>query len=137
MQEKPARLDKSLEKIVLEILKSRAKARIYVYLIGRNGAKSEQIIKGTKLHPSTVREMLSDMHYKKLIYRKKIQKDGIGKNPYMYFAIPPVELLKRYRNEMEDRLNRLARLAFSANNETYNGSVKIKIIEGPEKYEHS
>ena len=133
MQEKTVRLSKNIEKVVLEILKSRARARIYVYLVGRNGAKSEQIIKGTKLHPSTVREMLSEMYEKKLIYRKKIQEDGIGKNPYMYFAIPPVELIKRYRGEMEDRLNRLVRLAFSANNETYNGSVKIKIIEGSDK----
>ena len=133
MQKKTVRLDKNIEKVVHEILKSRARARIYVYLIGRNGAKSEQIIKGTKLHPSTVREMLSEMHDKRLIYRKKIQKASIGKNPYMYFAIPPVELLKRYRSEMEDRLNRLARLAFSPNNEPYNGSVKIEIIEGSEK----
>jgi predicted DNA-binding transcriptional regulator len=133
MQEKTTRLGKNTEKVVHEILKSRAVARIYVYLIGRNGAKTEQIIKGTKLHPSTVREMLSEMHDKRLIYRKKIQKGGIGKNPYMYFAIPPVELLKKYRSEMEDRLNRLARLAFSPNNESYNGSVKIKIIEGSEK----
>jgi len=132
MQEKPAILDKNIVKVVHDILKSRARARIYVYLINRNGAKSEQIIKGTKLHPSTVREMLSQMHDKKLIYRKKIQKGSIGKNPYMYFAIPPLELLKRYRSEMEDRLNRLARLAFSTNNEPYNGSVKIKIIEGAE-----
>jgi len=130
MQEKLVRLDKNIEKVVHEILKSRARARIYVYLIGRDGAKSEHIIKGTKLHPSTVREMLSEMHDKKLIYRKKIQKGSIGKNPYMYFAIPPVELLKKYRSEMEDRLNKLARLAFSANNKTYNGSVKIKIVEG-------
>ncbi len=128
MQEKTTRLDKNIEKAVHEILKSRARARVYVYLVGRNGAKSEQIIKGTKLHPSTVREILSEMHDKRLIYRKKIQKGSIGKNPYMYFAIPPAELLKRYRGEMEDRLNRLARLAFHANNEPYNGSVKIKII---------
>jgi len=132
MQEKTVKLDKNIEKVVREILKSRARARIYVYLIGRNGAKSEQIIKGTKLHPSTVREMLSEMHNKKLIYRKKIQKGSIGKNPYMYFAIPPVELLNRYRSEMEDGLNRLARIAFSSSNQPYNGSVKIKIIEGTE-----
>jgi len=133
MQEKKVRLNKNTETVVHEILKSRAKARIYVYLVGKDGAKSEQIIKGTKLHPSTVREMLSEMHDKRLIYRKKIQKGSIGKNPYMYFAIPPVELLKRYRSEIEDRLNGLARLAFSANNEPYNGSVKIKILEGSDK----
>ena len=40
--------DKNLEKTVREILKGRAKSRIYVYLIRKNGARTEQIIKGIK-----------------------------------------------------------------------------------------
>ena len=65
--------DKSIEKTVNEILKSRAKSSIYTFLLRRNGARSDEIIKGTKLHPSTVREMLSKMYEQKLIYRKKIK----------------------------------------------------------------
>ena len=54
--------DKNIEKTVNEILKSRSRSRIYVYLLRQNGAKTEEIIKGTKLHPSTVRETLSKMY---------------------------------------------------------------------------
>ena len=88
--------DKSIEKAVNDILKSRARSRIYIYLLRKNGARSEEIIKGTRLHPSTVRETLSKMHYQKLIFRKKIKNDSIGKNPYIYYAISPLELLKKY-----------------------------------------
>jgi len=121
--------DKNMEKTVHEILKSRSRSRIYVYLLRKNGAKTEQIIKGTHLHPSTVRETLSKMHDQKLIYRKKLKNDSIGKNPYLYFAIPPIELLRRYANEMEDRLNRLANLTFTNNGNKYR-PVRIRINEG-------
>jgi len=117
--------DKGLEKAVQEILKSRAKTRIYVYLLRKNGAKSEDIIKGTKLHPSTVRETLSKMYDDNQIYRKKIKNDSIGKNPFMYYPIPPVELLKRHTEEIEDRLNKLAVLSKDKTNRFF----RIKIVE--------
>ena len=121
--------DKNLEKTVREILKGRARSRIYVYLIRKNGAKTEQIIKGTHLHPSTVRETLSKMHEQKLVYREKLKNDNIGKNPYLYNAIPPIKLLKRYATEMEDRLNKLATLTFTKDDRNYR-PVRIKIHEG-------
>ena len=124
--------DKSIEKAVRDILKSKAKSCVYLYLLTKNGVKTGQIIKGTKLHPSTVRETLSQMYDQKLIYRKKIKNDSIGKNPYIYYAIPPVELLKRYANEMEDRLNKLANLAFSKQESSGYRPVTIKIVEGVE-----
>ena len=128
MQRLGTNRDKILEKTVHDILKSRSRSRIYVYLLKKDGAKTEEIIKGTKLHPSTVREILSKMYNQKLIYRKKIKNDSIGKNPYRYYAISPVKLLKRYANDMEDRLNRLASLAFSdAQNHK---PIRIKIHEG-------
>jgi len=120
--------DKSIEKAVRDILKSKAKTCIYIYLLRKKGAKTGQIIKGTKLHPSTVRETLSTMYEAKIIYRKKIKNDNIGKNPFIYFSIPPIELLKRYAGEMEDRLNKLASL--TASNKIKNFKhVKIKIRE--------
>ena len=121
--------DKNLEKTVREILKGRAKSRIYIYLTRKNGARTEQIIKGTHLHPSTVRETLSKMHEQKLVYREKLKNDNIGKNPYLYYAIPPIKLLKRYANEMEDRLNKLANLAFTKDDVNYR-PVRIRIHEG-------
>ncbi len=122
--------DKSIEGTVREILKSRARSRIYIYLLRKNGARTEQIIKGTHLHPSTVRETLSKMHEQKLIYRKKIKNDSIGKNPYIYYAISPVLLLKRYSSEMEDRLNKLANLTFSKEEMENYRPVRIKIVDG-------
>jgi predicted DNA-binding transcriptional regulator len=125
--------DKNLEQIVEDILKSRARSRIYVYLLRKKGAKTEQIIKGTKLHPSTVRETLSKMYAQKQIYRKKIQNDHIGKNPYIYYPIPPIELLKRHTQEIEDRLNKLAILTISKNERKNRRPIRIKIIERADK----
>jgi len=122
--------DKSIESTVREILKSRARSRIYIYLLRKNGARTEHNIKGTHLHPSTVRETLSKMHEQKLIYRKKIKNDNIGKNPYIYYAISPVILLKRYSSEMEDRLNKLANLTFSKEEMKDYRPVRIKIVDG-------
>lgn len=129
MKEVKITRSKSIEKTLREILKSRARSRIYIYLLRKRGARTEQIINGTRLHPSTVRETLSKMHYQKLIFRKKIKNDSIGKNPYIYYAISPIELLKKYSNEMEDRLNKLASLAFSKKGEKNYRPVIIKIIE--------
>jgi len=120
--------DENIEKAVRDILKSRARSRIYVYLLRKNGAKTEQIINGTKLHPSTVRETLSKMYGQQLIFRRKIKNDSIGKNPYIYYPIPPIELLKRYASEIEDRLNKLASLASREKVKSYR-PVKIKIHE--------
>ena len=124
--------DKSVEKAVREILKSRARSRIYVYLLRRNGAKTEQIINGTRLHPSTVRETLSKMYDQQLIFRRKVKNDCIGKNPYVYYPIPPIELLKRYASEIEDKLNKLARIASKEKIKSYR-PVKIKIQERTDK----
>jgi len=121
--------EKNIEKTVHDILKTRAKSRIYVYLLRKNGAKTEQIIKGTKLHPSTVRETLSTMYNQKLIFRKKIKNDSIGKNPYIYYSISPIELLKKHASEMEERLNKLANLTFSKDKTNNYRPVKINIKE--------
>ena len=124
---------KNLEKTVYDILKSRSRSRIYVYLLRTNGAKTEEIIKGTKLHPSTVRETLSKMYTQDLIYRRKLKNDSIGKNPYVYYSIPPVELLRRHKTEIEDRLNQLASIAFSKSERKHKRTIQIKILEGVDK----
>jgi len=125
--------DKSIEKAVREILKSRARSRIYIYLLRKNGAKTENIIKGTRLHPSTVRETLSQMYDQKLIHRKKLKNDSIGKNPYIYYAISPVKLLQKYANEIEDRLNKIARLATAGDIRKNHRPVRIEIHEGVDR----
>ena len=132
MKKAGATRDKNIEKTLRDILKSRARSRIYIYLLRKNGAKTEQIIKGTHLHPSTVRETLSKMYGQKLIYRKKLKNDHIGKNPYIYYSIPPVKLLKKYADEIEDRLNGLARLAYAEKRSKNFRPVSIKIREEAE-----
>ena len=121
------RIDKNSERAVHELLRSRAESRIYIYLLRKNGAKSEDIIKGTKLHPSTVRELLSRMHRKQLIYREKQKNDSIGKNPYFYRAVSPVKLLQKKAKEIEDQLNRIANLTEKKGGKTK--YVKIKIYK--------
>ena len=125
------RVDKSTERAVHEILKSRAESRIYIYLLRKNGAVSEDIIKGTKLHPSTVRELLSKMYDQKLIYREKLKNDSIGKNPYLYRAASPIKLLQKYAKDMEGRLNKLANL--SGKKDGITKYVRIKIYERVDK----
>jgi predicted transcriptional regulator len=119
---------KALESLIQDILKSQAQSRIYLFLLRRNGAKTEDIIKGTHLHPSTVRETLSKMHSKKLIFRKKQKNDNIGKNPYTYYPLAPVELIKRYTSELEKKLNNLASLSMKNDGGHPKNIVKIHII---------
>ena len=125
--------DKKIESAIKDVLKSSSKARIYLFLLRNNGAKTEQIIDGSKLHPSTVRETLSKMNEQKLIFRKKLKNDSIGKNPYIYYPISPIELLKKYTNEIEDRLTKIANLTNSKNRYYKSNRVKIRIFEKEEK----
>jgi predicted transcriptional regulator len=129
MKDDTTNWDKSIEKTLIEILKSRARSRIYIFLLRKKGAKTDQIIKGVKLHPSTIRETLSRMHRQRLVYRKKIKNDNIGKNPYIYYSISPLELIKRYSNEIENKLNKLASLTISKNGKENYKTVMIKIFE--------
>jgi len=121
--------DKKIESAIKDILKSTSRARIYLYLLKNNGAKTEDIINGSKLHPSTVRETLSKMNEKKIIFRKKQKNDSIGKNPYIYYPITPLNLLKKYTNEIEEKLTNIANLSNSKYKNLKNNQVKIKIFE--------
>lgn len=112
-------IDKNIETAVHELLDSRAESRIYVYLLRKNRARSDEIIRGTKLHPSTVRELLSKMYDNKIIFREKIKTDSIGKNPYLYGAISPIILLQRRVKIIESRLNKIANLTGKTNGNNY------------------
>jgi predicted transcriptional regulator len=123
-------IDKNIETAVHELLDSRAESRIYVYLLRKNGARSDDIINGTKLHPSTVRELLSKMYTQKVIYRQKIKTETIGKNPYLYRAVSPIILLQRRVKIIESRLNKIANLTGKTNGNKY---VQITIDHQGEK----
>lgn len=112
-------INKNFETAVHELLDSRAESRIYVYLLRKNRARSDEIIRGTKLHPSTVRELLSKMYDNKIIFREKIKTDRIGKNPYLYGAVSPIQLLQRRVKIIESRLNTIANLTGKPNGNKY------------------
>jgi predicted transcriptional regulator len=126
----PFTIDKNIETAVNELLDSRAESRIYIYLLQKNQARSDEIIEGTKLHPSTVRELLLKMYNNKIIYREKIKTETIGKNPYLYKAISPVILLKRRVKIIETRLNTIANLTRNTNG---NKHVQITIYHQADK----
>lgn len=112
-------IDKNVETAVHELLHSRAESRIYIYLLRKNKARTEDIIRGTKLHPSTVRELLSKMYANKIISREKLKTEHIGKNPYVYGAVSPIVLLQRRVKIIESRLNTVARLTTNASKDKY------------------
>ena len=118
MEKNYLRIDKTTERAVHDILKSQAEARIYLYLLRKRRARSEDIIRGTKLYPSTVRELLSKMYTHKIISREKLKNGSIGKNPYLYYAVPPRKLLQKYVIELEGTLNKIAHLTKESDNDT-------------------
>ena len=122
------RINKSTERALYDLFQSKAESRIYLYLLRRGGARSADIIRGTRLHPSTVRELLVRMHTQRMIYREKLKNDQIGKNPYFYHAVAPLTLLRRYTQDLEIKLNKIANLSKKQTNST--ASVKIEIRRG-------
>ena len=122
MNKTPFIIDKNIETAVNELLDSRAESRIYIYLLQKNKARSDEIIRGTKLHPSTVRELLSKMYTNKIIYREKIKTETVGKNPYLYGAVSPIILLQRRVKIIETRLNTIANLTGKTN-----GNKRVQI----------
>lgn len=112
-------INKNIETAVNELFDSRAESRIYVFILRKHMARSDEIIRGTKLHPSTVRELLSKMYYNKIIYREKIKTETIGKNPYLYRAVSPIILLQRRVKIIETRLNKILNLTHKTNRGNY------------------
>lgn len=92
-----------VEEIMGTLFRSEAKARIYLFLAVRGGALSSEIEKGTCLHPSTVREALSEMVGDGHIKRVRVEKEakGAGRSPYRYSAAPISGIIKMHVEELE------------------------------------
>ena len=99
---------RSLEAAVQELFDSQAECRVYVFLLRHDGVLSDEVIRGTGLHPSTVRELLASMYGRRVVVRRKLRTDSIGKNPFLYFAVSPLVLVRRRAKVLERRLNALA-----------------------------
>ena len=122
--------DSQLEKTIQEIIQSKAQSKIYLFLLRKNHSKTEDIIKGTHLHPSTVRESLVRMHKKQLILRVKIKNDAIGKNPYVYAPLPPILLIKKHVADLEYRLNNLVSISGRDKQDKPMHTIHINISNG-------
>lgn len=99
--------DELVNQMFSDMFKSKVKARIYTLLLRKKHATSEEIAKHTGFYPSTVREALSEMFEQNLVYRKKMKKDSKGKNPYIYYPVPPIKILRGYIKDIEDKFNRM------------------------------
>ncbi|MFQ5888102.1 MAG: helix-turn-helix domain-containing protein, partial [Candidatus Hydrothermarchaeales archaeon] len=102
--------DAALINVLKFFLDTESKAKIYLYLRKRGKSTSTEIAKGANLYPSSVREALVEMTKAGIATREKLVKEGAGKNPYVYEAISPTDLLKKKVDKIENRLNKLINL---------------------------
>ncbi len=99
--------DTALVNLLKFFLNTESKSKIYLYLRKHGKSTSTEIAKGANLYPSSVREALKEMTQAGVATREKLQKEGAGKNPYVYEAITPTELTKQKIDKIEKRLNKL------------------------------
>lgn len=103
-------VDKNLVELLSSFLDTETRAKVYLYLRKRGEATSEEIAEDTGLYPSTVRECLSDLYQEGVVERRKKQTQGAGNNPYVYQAVQPSKLARRFSERVEERLNQLFNL---------------------------
>jgi len=114
----------TLEKIITEIFSSKTKARIYIYLMMNSRGTSDDVAKGANLYPSTVREALLSMYEEGLVSREKEAHHGAGKNPYVYYAVNPVDVIKSYIAGVEKKVTALMNIESILNR----GAIKIPFL---------
>ncbi|MFQ6087398.1 MAG: helix-turn-helix domain-containing protein [Candidatus Methanofastidiosia archaeon] len=121
--------DNAMVQVLKVFLDTETKAKIYLYLRRHGKATADEIAKGAGLYPSSVREALVQMVDSKILKREKLEKRGIGKNPFIYEAIPAQELTKRQLKKVEEELNKLFNLDnyLKERKEFSAGRVKITI----------
>jgi len=87
----------------------------------------EEIAKGTGIYPSTIRESIFEMYNIEYVIRKKMDRDGLGKKPYLYSAIAPVELVNLISESIKEKLNDLAALDEKVSGKPVESTVKVAI----------
>lgn len=100
------------EKMMAALFMSEAKARIYLYLTFHGESFAADIARGTNLHPSTIREALSEMTGDGQLFKEAVDKDGkAGRTPSKYSPAPMREILHKYMGRLENGLKELAKVA--------------------------
>lgn len=83
------------------------RAKIYLFLRKAGASTAEEIVKGTGLYITSVREALAQMSRAGVVKRSKMAKSGAGKPPYIYEAIPPRDLIEVMSGTIQDKLSKI------------------------------
>ena len=103
-------IDKSLIDNLANLLSSEVKAKIYIYLRKYGKSTVDEIAHGTGIYPSTIREVILEMYKSGIVVREKLDKEGLGKKPYIYSAVSPSELVKKLSKGLQNKLNEVIML---------------------------
>jgi predicted ArsR family transcriptional regulator len=107
------------EEMMAALFMSQAKARIYLYLSLHGDSFAEEIASGTHMHPSTVREALSEMVKDGQLFKEKAGKEEgaekmakvakAGRIPSKYSPAPMKEILHKYMDGLQAHLREIAK----------------------------
>ncbi|GAA0128202.1 winged helix-turn-helix domain-containing protein [Methanococcus maripaludis] len=100
-------VDQKLIENLANLMSSEVRAKIYIYLRKYNKSTVDEIAGGTGIYPSTVRESILDMYNTGYVSREKMDKEGLGKKPYLYTAAAPSYIVKKISKNIQEKLNDL------------------------------
>jgi len=100
-------VDRKLIENLANLMSSEVRAKIYIYLRKYDRSTVDDIADGTGIYPSTVRESILEMYNTGYVSREKMDKEGLGKKPYLYSAAAPSEIVKKISKSIQEKLNDL------------------------------
>jgi predicted transcriptional regulator len=120
-------VEKTLIANVSSLLSSEVRAKIYIFLRMNPQSTVEEIAKGTGVYPSTIRESIFEMYNEEYVLRKKMDREGLGKKPYLYSAIAPAELVQLISESITEKLNDLASVDEKISGKNVENALKVAI----------
>ncbi|ABO35282.1 transcriptional regulator, TrmB [Methanococcus maripaludis C5] len=120
-------VEKTLIANVSSLLSSEVRAKIYIFLRIYPESTVDEIAKGTGIYPSTIRESIFEMYNEEYVIRKKMDRDGLGKKPYLYSAIAPLELVKLISESIKEKLNDLVSVDEKVSGKPVESTLKVAI----------
>ena len=111
---KELKKDREKESFLTETLRwlniGDAKSKVYLYLLKKKRATAKEIIEEAGLYPTTVREVLTEMVKEGVLEREKLKIENAGRNPYVYNAVSPLEIIKKRITVLEKGVSELLSL---------------------------
>ena len=111
---KELKKDREKESFLTETLRwlniGDAKSKVYLYLLKKKRATAKEIIEEAGLYPTTVREVLTEMVKEGVLEREKLKIENAGRNPYVYNAVSPMEIIKKRITVLEKGVSELLSL---------------------------